>query len=114
MEQLGDATVLGYHHIQPMVVVIVEPHRQAATKIGDVEPGFRRAIDQLLILVDEELARIARSGGDHQVLVTVVVEVSPGGAVGVGTRRLAQSAVFVAMSRKMPFPRFRNRLGWVR
>ncbi len=86
MEQLGDATVLGHDHIQPMVVVIVEPHRQASVAIGDIESILRRAIDQLAILVDEKLTRVAGAGGNHQVLVTVVVEVGPRAAVSVGIR----------------------------
>jgi hypothetical protein len=43
-------------------------------------------LENALILVYEELARVAGADGHHQVLVTVVVEVGPGSAVSIGTR----------------------------
>ena len=78
MEQLGDAAVLRDHHIQQVVVVIVEPHGQATAEVGEVEPGPDRAVDQPLVFIHQKLTEIAGAGADHQILVAVVVEIGPG------------------------------------
>ena len=82
-------------------------------RFGDVEPGANRAIDQALMLVDEELAEIAGAGADRQVLVAVIVEIGPARAMGVRSQ-VVDPDLGVATSRKVPLPLLRNRLSLLR
>ena len=86
VEQLGDTAVLRDDHIEQVILVIVEPHRQSSAEVRLAQTQRHGQVDQPLILVDEELAEITGAGADHQVLVAVVVVVRPGRAVGVGVR----------------------------
>ena len=82
--QLRAAVELRHHEIEQLVAVVVEPHRLASAQVRRRQPLLRRAVDQALVLVVEQLFRVAGAGADEQVLVAVVVDVGERPAVRVG------------------------------
>jgi len=68
-------------HVQAMIVVIIQPHGQAAAEIIQIKPRSRSFEDELAAPIDVPLAGIAGAECHQKILGAVVVEIRPGCAM---------------------------------
>ena len=77
------------------VVIGIEPDRHASALVGVAgKPVLRGAVKQLAALVDHELDIAADAGRNDEVLVAVIVEIHPRGAVRILDRTGAGPVMF--------------------
>ena len=68
-------------------MVVIQPQRHTSIEIRKSNSQLLRTIHEPLMVVDEQFVG-AGPGADHQILITIVVEVRPGSAMRVGVRAL--------------------------